>query len=106
MVALTTLLTLSAEWIGALVKSNCYWGMNKAPQWKDVEVLVFPRGNSPSRPDVAICVTLHLLKGGQGVESYSKMVTLFPEYGPERAYCPVVPFLVLGLLRGEGDILC
>ena len=98
MVALMTLLTLLAERIGALVESNCYWGTNKALQWKDVEVLVFPHGNLLLRPDVAICVTSHLLKGGRGVESYSKTVTLFPEYRPEHMYCPVVPFLVLGLL--------
>ena len=98
MVALTTLLMLSAERIGALVESNCYRGTNKALQWKDVEVLVFPHGNSPLRLDIAICITSHLLKGGWGVESYSKTVTLFPEYRLERTYCPVVPFLVLGLL--------
>ena len=99
MVALMTLLTLLAERIGVLVKSNCYRGTHKALQWKNVEVLVFPHGDSPLRPDVAICVTSHLLKGERGVESYSKTVTLFPEYRLEHAYCPVVPFLVLGLLN-------
>lgn len=98
MIALTNLLALSAERIGALVESNCYQGTNEALKWKDVGVMVFPRSDSPSKPDIAVQVTTHLLKGGRGVESYSKTVFLFPEYGSERAYCPVVPFLVLGLL--------
>lgn len=98
MIALTNLLALSAERIGALVESNCYRGTNEALKWKDVGVMVSPRSDSPSKPDIAVQVTAHLLKGGRGMESYSKTVFLFPEYGSERTYCPVIPFLVLGLL--------
>lgn len=98
MISLTNLLTLSGERIGALIESNCYRGTNEALKWKDIGIMVVPRSDSPSKPDIVVQVMVHLLKGGRDVESYSKKFFLFPEYGLERAYCPIIPFLVLGLL--------
>ena len=100
MSALTTLLAISAERIGAIVESNCYRGSNACLKWKDVDVVVIPRPDAPETPDVALRVTVHLLKGGRDVDAFRKAFFLFPEYGTDRAYCPVVPLLVLGLWDG------
>lgn len=112
MSALTLLLTFSTERIGALVESNCYRGSNQGLTWKDVAVVITPNPETPSRPDVAIRVTVRLLKGGRDVQSYFKVFCIFPEDGPGRPYCPVLPLLVLGVqdqvwesIDGPEDIL-
>ncbi|KAG9310562.1 hypothetical protein JVU11DRAFT_9114 [Chiua virens] len=98
MAALTLLLAISTERIGAVVESNCYRGTNAALTWKDIAVVVTPNPGTPSRPDVALKITVGLLKGGRDVESYSKTFTVFPERRKDRAYCPVLPLIFLGVL--------
>lgn len=97
MSSLVTLLALTAERVGAVVESSCYRGSNTAMAWKDVQVTVVPRQDTPHEPDVYVSVTFRLLKGGRKIDSYSKSISLFPLDDTDRAYCPVLFLLVLGL---------
>lgn len=113
MSALTNLLSISAERIGALVESSCYPGKGEGLTWKDVGVIILPRIDAPNRPSIAVEIKVRLLKGGRHVDSFSKSFYLFPEQDADRPYCPVLPLLVMGIqdqvwrgISTPEDILC
>ncbi|KAG8221602.1 hypothetical protein J3R82DRAFT_1865 [Butyriboletus roseoflavus] len=98
MSALTLLLAISTESIGAVIESNCYHGLNAALAWKNIAMMITPNPKTPLRPDVALQITVSLLKGGRDIQSYFKTFLIFPEYGPDWAHCPILPLIVLGVL--------
>ena len=72
MSALMTLLTISAEWIGMIVKSNCYRGSNVCLNWKVIIVVIILCSNMLETPDITLRVTVHLLKGSHNTDAFCK----------------------------------